>query len=360
MNIPRLVEADQLALRPGEVFLATGGFEDRAVKFPEIVQPNATGSSRAIVLEYLPYDKKNRLDLICTMLSQKGFELRRELYNRHDPSDFDLRLKRTLIDLGTRSLCLDVSGMSRLAMMLVLDVARDMNLSVRIAFAEAMEYAPSQEEFEAARARGLQHRPTSFIDTGVYDVLRVPRFSSIRMQNHATLLVAFDSFNEALCQALINVINPSRFILINGRPPRDELRWREQATAELHRDLREEWSVEDDNEPIKTTSTLRYEETHALLVKLYWRFSRSHRIVVAPTGSKMQTLAAYLLRAVHDDVHIEYPTVEGFFSDKYSKDVRQTWVLDFGPMGKFVAHLRRMELREYLTLPERPVNVEIE
>ncbi len=250
--------------------------------------------------------------------------------------------------------------MSRLAMMLTIDVARDLNLPLRIVFAEALDYAPSQEAFEMAARNKQQHRPTSFIDTGVYDVLRVPRFSSTRMQNHATLLIAFDSFNEGLCQALVNVINPSRFILINGRPPRPELKWREDATAELHRFLREEWSVEDDNEPMKVTSTLWYEETHALLVQLYWRFSRSHRIIVAPTGSKMQTLGAYLLRATHGDVHVEYPTVHGFFSAQYSRGVRETWEVDFGRIGDFVRGLHGRELRDYLKLPEHPVSVEVD
>ncbi len=49
----------------------------------------------------------------------------------------------------------------------------------------------------------------------------------------------------------------------------------------VHRHLRREWSIEDDNEPAKTTSTLYYEETYNLLVELYWKFSSTHRIILA-------------------------------------------------------------------------------
>ena len=74
----------------------------------------------------------------------------------------------------------------------------------------------------------------------------------------------------------------------------------------------------------------------------------------------MQTLGSYLLRAVHDDIHVEYPTVQGFFSDKYSTGVRETWQLNFGRMGDFVEHLRQKEITEHLGLPQEPVDTDID
>lgn len=360
MVFPQLTPVTALDLRPGEVFVCAGGFEGRCLKFPQILQPCKQPRSTAVLLQYFPHNERNRFEQIASVLRDKGCQVAAMPYDRHAPGTFDTSFSDTLTRVEASGVCLDISGMSRLAIMIIVDVVRELNLPLRVVYVEALDYAPSLKEFQEAKASGQQHIPTSFIHTGVYDVVRIPRLSSIRMQNHATLLIAFDSFNEALCQALVNVISPSRFILINGRPPREKLRWREKATAYVHERLREEWSVENDNDPIKVTSTLKYKETHDVLVELYWRFSATHRIILAPTGSKMQTLGSYLLRAVHDDVHVEYPTVEGFFAEKYSRGIRETWELDFGKMGDFTGQLRQRELKEHLDLPEKLVNADID
>jgi len=359
-TMPALIPVSKLVLQRGETFVTAGGFEERVLLFPQMLQSCRASRNTALVLDYRPRNDKNRLEEICPILDGKGCRVICKSYDLHAPFDFDYEFRDILTSLKTEAVCLDISGMSRLAFMIILDVVRELNLRLRVVYAEARRYAPSKEAFETAKQAEEQHLPTSFIHTGVYDVLHVPRLSSIRMQNHATLLIAFDSFNEALCQALINVINPTRFILINGRPPRLELRWREQATAYVHQFLRREWSIEDDNDPIKTTSTLQYDETYEVLVNLYWKFSGTHRIVLAPTGSKMQTIGCYLLRSVHNDVHIEYPTVQGFFADKYSTGIRERWQLDFGKIGDFVEHLRQNELREQLGLPEELTNADID
>ena len=358
--MPKLEPISELLLHPGEIFVAAGGFEERVLAFPNMLHPCTDRHGKVLLLEYLPPNENNKLEELQSSFLNKDYNLISIPYDRYAPETFDMPFRQDLEQFKAESVCLDISGLSRFAIMIILDVVRKLNLPLRVVYAEASRYAPNQNDFDAAKATANQHLPTSFIHTGVYDVLHVPRLSSIRMQNRATLLIAFDSFNEALCQALVNVINPSRFILINGRPPREELKWREQATAYVHQFLRSEWSVEDDNYPIKTTSTLYYQETHQLLVDLYWRFSASHRIILAPTGSKMQTLGSYLLRAVHDDIHIEYPTVQGFFSDKYSTGVRETWQLNFGRMGDFVEHLRQNEITERLGLPREPVDTDIE
>jgi len=358
MTIPKLRSVDNLTLCSREVFVAAGGFEERVLAFPKLIE-SRDDAHEAVLLNYRPFDEKNKLEEQRLVLTLRGFDVTSLEYDRYAPDNFHDPFIATLKRLQSRGVCLDISGMSRFAIMIIADVVRELNLAFRVVYTEAREYAPCQKDFEAAKADQKQHLPTSFIHTGVYDVLRVPQLASIRMQNRSTLLIAFDSFNEALCQAIINVINPSRFILINGRPPRPELRWREEATAYVHKRLRQEWSFEDDNDPIKVTDTLQYEETQSLLVELYWRFSGTHRIILAPTGSKMQTLGAYLLRAVHEDVHVEYPTVQGFFADKYSTGVREKWAVDFGKMGDFVTKLHRAETKEHLGLPEEPVNAEI-
>ena len=360
MSMPKLISVTEFRLHQGELFIAAGGFEERVFKFSRMLQPYNATQNEALLLDYCPCDSKNKCKELNSVLLNKGLQVTCIPYDRYEPEGFDTNIKTILRNAQINAVCLDISGMSRLAIMIIIDVIRELNLSLRIVYAEALHYAPSETDFNKAKAAGQQHLPTSFIHTGVYDVLHVGRLSSIRMQNHATLLIAFDSFNEALCQVLVNDIKPSNIILINGRPPRQELKWREEATAYVHKYLRQEWSMEKDNDPLKVTSTLYYNETYELLATLYWNFSGTHRIILAPTGSKMQTIGSYLLRAIHDDVHIEYPTVQGFFADKYSTGVRETWQLDFGKMSDFVEYLRQKEIKEHLSLPEKLVDADID
>jgi len=166
------------------------------------------------------------------------------------------------------------------------------------------------------------------------------------------------SMNEVLTQALINSISPSRLFLINGRPPHHS--WRERATAWIHDELRREWP-EGDNPcnvkdgaalPVRVASTLDYQETVDVLLDLYWSNAAQYRIVLAPTGSKMQTVGSFVVKAVHPDIHIEYPTPESFLPT-YSKGVGDRWIVDFGSLQSLLVSLRSWVMADHLGVLQR-------
>ena len=246
---------------------------------------------------------------------------------------------------------LDASAMSKFLLLLCLDVCREIGSTVRIFYAEAEEYGPKREVYERAKADLEKQRPTIQIYSGVHGLLRHPRFSSVAMQGQPTAAIAFMSFNEQLTQALLNDVCPSRLFLINGRPPC--LQWREEATAWIHDKLRAEWPqcdnpVDSRGLPKRATSTLEYTETLKLLLELYWSLSVDHRILVAPTGSKMQTVAVFIVKQLHPDIHLEYPTPSGFL-DSYSGGIGATWVIDFGSLAECIQRWRGAE-RNRLTI----------
>jgi hypothetical protein len=251
----------------------------------------------------------------------------------------------------------DISSMSKLAIMLVLHVCRTLDLEVRILYAEAQSYAPSKEEFDNAREKREIHRPTLQVFTGIYGVVRVDSLASVAMQGQPTAALVFMSFNDALTQVLLNTVYPSRLFLINGCPP--EHQWREAATAWIHDQVRREW--EEDNPvdpglgkdmplPKRVASTLDYRETVSLLLQLYWDLSAKHRILLAPAGSKMQAVGCYLVKALHPDIHVEYPSPEGF-SQEYSSGIGARWLLDLGCFSERVSAIANAERREYLEIP---------
>jgi len=352
--LPPLEAIKTISLKQNDVLITVAGFEARHLAAAKCLTKKANGE--AIILTYKPYDGRNDFDELACELRLKGIRVREVnivKYDRFKPNFFTENLKRNLIRLRGRRVVLDVSAMSKLAILLCLDVCRELNLPVTVHYAEAVSYGPPREAYEKAKAERSINRPSIQIYTGVQGVLRVPRFSSVAMQGQPTAAIAFMSFNEELIQALLNSVYPSRLFLINGKPP--QLKWREEATAWIHESLLKEWLDVDnpiiDGLPARTASTLDYRESVAVLRNLYWNLAIDHRVLLAPTGSKMQTISCFLIAALHPDVHIEYPTPEGFL-DLYSEGVGNQWIVNFGPLETYILELKKLEKSERLDVPQ--------
>jgi hypothetical protein len=83
------------------------------------------------------------------------------------------------------------------------------------------------------------------------------------------------------------------------------------------------------------TSTFDYKETLDCLLKIYAEHGIRDRLLVSPTGSKMQTVAVGLFRAFVEDVQIVYPTPREFRSPKnYTTGVGQLHILPLEPFSK--------------------------
>lgn len=355
-RLPEIEPCESLCLEAGDVLVNAPGFEDRTFAAVDALVP--MGGGRAILLDYRPLDPKQRIPAMKERLAAKGVEVQDEdvlVYARFEPGDFCVRLRARLVALQARRLVLDTSSMSRLAIMLIMDVARQADLAVRVFYAEAVDYGPSREEFEEARAQLERDRPSLQIYTGVHGVIHVAELSSVAMQGEPTAAIMFMSFNEKLTQALLDSVYPSRLFLINGRPPVHE--WREEATAWIHERVRREWEFDNplaecrEDRPIakRVTSTLWYRETVAELLRLYWALAPDHRILLAPTGSKMQTVGCYLVKALHPDIHIEYPTPSGFLS-LYSTRIARCWQIEFPPLGAFLRAISGEERAEFFRI----------
>lgn len=357
--LPPLKPSGPLLVGDGDVLIAAGGFEDRALAAARNVIK--AGHAQALLITYQPENERNRSDELASLLREKGLVLEDKdfiTFDRFDPELFQTDLKERLSALQARMVFLDISAMSKLAILLCLDLCFDLNLDTSVFYSEAISYCPSQEEYEKAKGEDNLHQPSIQIYTGVHGVHRVTRLSSVAMQGQPSAAIVFMSFNELLTQALLNTVYPSRLFLINGRPP--ELSWREEATAWIHEQLRKEWPSVDNpvsrrengevkEIPERVVSTLEYSETVRSLINLYWELAIDHRILLAPTGSKMQTVGCFIAKALHPDIHIEYPTPEGFLQT-YSAGIGQTWLIEFGMLGDLISRLRNIERESHLGL----------
>lgn len=354
-KLPPLEPCSTVPLPPDRLLVHSPGFEDRTMSIVNLASPSP--GSKALLLDYRPFNAKNRLNEVRSGLQQKGVHIAYQdilVYDRFAPADFEQRLSERICAAQARGILLDISTMSKLAIILILRTCLELDLEVDIVYSAAEHYGPTEEEFRRARDHNNLHQPTLQIFTGVHGVVRVGSLASVAMQGQPTAALVFMSFNDLLTQVLLNTVYPTRLFLINGNPPK--LKWREEATAWIHEQVRKEWA--DDNPvieidgkvlPSRTVSTLDYRETFALLTSLYWQLSAQYRILLAPAGSKMQSVGSFFVKALHPDIHIEYPSPEGFL-EEYSSGIADSWVLRCGKLSRLLKTLQAAEFSEFLEL----------
>ena len=352
--LPILQPAENVILDTGGAFIHAPGFEDRTMAFLDVIKPNR--ESFAVLLDYRPFNQRNRMDDVRKELADVGIQCKNQhvlTYHRFEPEDFEQSMNDLIRYLGVTHVVVDISTMSKLAIILTLRVLGKMDVSVSILYSEAKDYGPNEAEFDRAKECNEVHRPSLQVFTGVHGVVRIDSLASVAMQGQPTAALAFMSFNDALTQTLLNTVYPARLFLINGRPP--EHFWRENATAWIHDHVRIEWSDDnplqdnDDLLPARSVSTLDYRETVILLLDLYWQLSPNHRILLAPAGSKLQAVGCYIMKALHPDVHIEYPSPEGFLN-VYSSGVGKRWVLNMGNIKALIEGIQMIERHIYLQI----------
>jgi hypothetical protein len=300
------------------LFIAEG-FEDRTTEWLHQL-PQIPHFENAVVFRYVPEKKSRLIDLLDELIPRTKNTPQCFDFFRFDPARSEMELTGRLDELlrGVDEVVIDISVMSKMLIMILVFLLRNWRDDIRIIYTEPRDYAPTRHYFEENKAS--LERALCLPTFGVHQVVRTPALSSAVMQRSPSLVIAFMSFNEQLIRALLSSINPSRLVMINGRPPR--LHWREQAMLFIHRNVVDEFSQDNEIDAQhllkRTTSTLDYRETFGLLAKEYLENCYYHRIIVAPTGSKLQALACGLFKVCAPEIHVEYPTPESFFIEGYS------------------------------------------
>lgn len=328
---PQLSAVDALDISADDCLIVCAGFEDRALAFLRNATSRGGQHFRVLVIHYLPAVIQNRTIDIDEICRHSGLPQSGVTYDRRDPTGLGDAFLAELGSLGGR-VYVDVSGMSRLLIVQLLVALRSRNSGFSrcsILYAEAAEYPPSRAEVEHAIAKSGADPLYSImlLSSGVFEVTIVPELSSLSPASQQTRLVAFPSFNTDQLTAIRTELQPSRYSIIHGLPPAAEHRWRTEAIARLnHTDNLEA-------EESYFTSTLDYRETLNRLLEIYAKHGATERMLIAPTGSKMQAVAVGILKSFLSDVQIVYPTPRTFTSPAaYTIGVKRLYTL---PLDSF-------------------------
>ena len=304
---PVLATVKDPQIGSGAILVMCSGFEDRATAFLERALACGNHGFRVIVVDYRPTYAENRRLAVEALCHDAGLETRWITYDREAPAGAG----ETIVDQmrGMTSGFIDISGMSRLLITQIIVALgqRDHGLrGVSIVYAEAEYYPPSREQFETDYARGQDtgQEILSYISSGVYDLAVTPELSSDAMVGQPIRMIAFPSFNREQFVVLLDVLQPAFVELVDGIPPREEYAWRPDAIRRCNeRAIRGLSQV-----AWHKSSTLDYRSTLRLLLALYDRYGVFDKLVVAPTGSKMQSVAVGIARTYLRDLQVVYPT----------------------------------------------------
>lgn len=322
-----LSSVEAVRLDKHDVLVLTAGFEERATEVARRVQ--TVPSKRVIAIRYLPELASNSDAEIASLGIRCGVVPKELVYDRQNPAGIADQLI-ALLDPNEK-VVVDVSGMSRLLIcQLVCSIMSEPSLcnGSRLLYTEANEYPPSREVAESAIDKyGDEPELRVMLSSGVYEVSIVPELSSTAMQGQPVRLMAFPSFNTHQLTALMSEIQPSEWTILNGVPHLEEHAWRRDVIRRLNGIDALSRADEID------VSTFDYRETlHAIAVG-YAAHASSERLVVSPTGSKMQAVAVGICRAFLRDVQIVYPTPRAFAApEDYTRGVRALYSL---PLGNF-------------------------
>jgi|ERR1051325_9521330 hypothetical protein len=311
-----------LSLDLHDCLILCAGFEDRVLAALD----NALAKPRpfkVVVVEYLPSSPQNRSEIIRERCTRHGLEWSAVTYDRQNPAGFGEVLVQHVANCDGR-LFLDVSGMSRLLIVQALVALGNRKVGFNrchVAYSEARRYPPDLAEVEVEVAKQTIDPTYSvlFLSSGVFEVTIVPELSSASIPVGQTRLIAFPSLEAYQLTALRAELQPSRVTFIHGIPPGPANAWRLEAIKRINR-------VDTVKHDAFSTSTLDYRDTLDCLLRLYGTHSERERLLISPTGSKMQTVAVGIFRTFMDDVQIVYPTPKEFHAP-YTEGIGQLYTL---------------------------------
>jgi len=343
--LPQIEPVDFSKLSGRLVYIGAVGFEDRALAVLNESLQLKKRFDKVIAIEYRPLDNRNKKKEFQRKIDKfniSNITVKWVIYDRYKPEEFLKSLdiiKKTIV--STSNLIVDISAMSKLLIMVLLQGLRDLDVNLSVVYVEADVYHPMFENFEAEKEKYQKETEALpiFLTTDVYDIVTTTSLSTIAMQGYPVMMIAFPTFNHRELTALVNEIIPQHLILLEGRPHERHNDWRPKAIRWLNRRIIEHLAKgEILTEEYRVVSTFDYKETIKILEKIYQLYKYAKKIVVVPTGSKFQTFGVFLFKQMHPDIQIIYPVTKKF-ADMYTEAYKAIWEISFPSFSKFVLQL---------------------
>jgi hypothetical protein len=230
----------------------------------------------------------------------------------------------------------DISAMSRTLIFKVLNSLVSSNIPFQVVYTEAEKYYPNQgfykklksvyEKEETKLLTEYQKLEQSEVIYSYDCEVDLPHeFQGRPEPGRPSVLIAFLTFKRSRLQTILRAFEFSNRILIVGEPVREDLRWRKELLELINYDLIKKRLTD-----IKTLFTLDpFSISRKLEEYLEDQTLRKSNIYLAPLGSKMQTVGAFLFWRRHPEISIVFSQPKRYFRDKFSRNSRDTFVVTY-------------------------------
>lgn len=349
--LPKIQPLDTLEIPESSIYIGVAGFEDRCFTFLEKCIENHVRFHKIIGIKYKPIDENNRVEYFKELAIKSTKEELLELivYDRFNPEDFSNSIQdlRNLM-ISTEDIFIDISGMSKFLIVVLLYGLREYSGNIHIIYCEAEVYYPSPEKYEAEKDNLPEETPPSFLTTNVYKIITTTELSSISMQGYPLLIIAFPTFNYNEMYALLNEITPQYLVLIEGNPREERNHWRLEAIRWINRKIDRDFTPTIKDISTKVVSTFDYIETIDILNNIYSEYKYTHKCIIAPTGSKLQSLGVLFFKQMHPEIQLVYPVTKEFLKE-YTKGCLNIYHIEFKNFSEFmieIGNVRKAGLKQ--------------
>ena len=310
---------ERLHLGPRTCVVVAAGFEERAIAGLSRAQ-NASENFHVCLIRYRPLVEENRESELLQLCQKMNASVETVEYDREEPSGVGTSVAHCTRKFN--EIFVDISGMSRLLIVQLIASIMEERRQFSILYTKALIYPPDEDEY-IKKLSSSEFRP-AFISSGIFEVVSTPELSSVSMMGGPIRLVSFPSFDPSQLANLVQEIQPTHNNVVHGVPPSPLLAWRRIAIEKLNKSTIGSLQRVEQH----CVSTFDYRETVELILALYGKYSVFDRFVIAPTGSKMQSVAVGILRGALKDLQIVYPTPLEFIEpSRYTEGVDRTFRL---------------------------------
>lgn len=313
-------------------FLLCAGFEQRVVRAPTLLTKIPLSVKGVLLLNYVGNEHQPNLAGLRSIANKLT-------PNVEEMGAFDERRIASYLrqlDPASDIVAIDVTGLSRVAMLSILSMTHNAKLRIIIIYTEAREYYPTKGDFrkltKGKRSGGgflnlSRFEQADILYSGHCDVEEIPSLAGLLLPNYPLMVIAFLTFKRGRVSAILQEYEANQRILIKSVPVRRDLAWRAQAIEVPNFDLL-------DDSMVHEVETLNWRATYDFLCRLYEADNNRFKFnfVLAPLGSKMQTIGAWLFAKERSEVKVVSSTPKTLFHEKYSAGHGNTFIFDDLPV----------------------------
>jgi len=348
---PKIERLDISKIPEDSVYIGVAGFEDRCFTFLGECSKNDMRFQSVIGIKYEPFDEKNKVSKFedFALKVTKISKFKWMIYDRRNPEEFSYSIKHIekLLEFE-ENVVIDISGMSKFLIVVLLYGLKDYSGNIHIVYCEAEFYHPLKEEYEKEKEKLAENTFPAFLTTNVYKIVTTTELSSTSMQGYPLLIIAFPTFNYKEMYTLLNEITPQYLFKIEGNPREEHNQWRLKALRCINRKLDRDFDPNIEGIYNKELSTFEYVNTIEILNEIYKKHKYIHKCIIAPTGSKLQTLGVLFFKQMYPEIQLIYPVTTEFL-EEYTEGCTEIWHIKFETFSEFmmkIATFRRAELKQ--------------